>query len=202
MEMNILSRKHILAPTYIVMVLLVVWTVSGGGPDIHRHPSASLAGLTGVDVSEIGPWVLNEDRKLEEVPGLSAALLQAANERFTGKPIAIGGTNGVRTKNPKLKLFLDYGTKSKLTLRGGRHLKSIKLALEDEARLERNPPVFMHITSWSCDRVQSAGETKKEQILGTFSLLLDEFISEYGREQARIYRHDEHRAGSSRTGTL
>ncbi len=75
------------------------------------------------------------------------------------------------SNNPKLKLFLDYGDKPNLALRGGRHLKSIKLVLQDQVLLKRNPPVFMNITSWSCDRDQSAGETRRQQILDTFSLL-------------------------------
>lgn len=190
--MNTPSPKHILASTYIVigMVLLIVWAVSGQGQAVHRHPSVSLAGLSGVDVSEIGPWVVNESHKLEEVPGLSTELQKAANQALIGA-IKTGNTDGDKSKNPKLKLFLDYGNKPNLALRGGRHLKSIRLVLEDEVRLERNPPVFMHITSWYCDRDQAAGETRKQQILDTFALLLDEFKSEYGREQAKIDKLDE-----------
>ncbi|HIA54706.1 MAG TPA: hypothetical protein EYN91_21920 [Candidatus Melainabacteria bacterium] len=180
--MHILNSKHTLVLTYIGIVIFVFWTASGQGQQIHRHPSVSLAGLTGVDLSEIGPWVLNENFKIEEVHGLSDALHQAANERLMG--IVKTGSNGVSSdKNPKLKLFLDYGNKPNLALRGGRHLKSIKLVLEDEVRLERDPPKFMRIVSWSCDRDQSAGETRKKQILDTFTLLLDEFKSDYGRER-------------------
>ncbi len=82
--MQILTAKHILAPTVIGIVILIIWATSGHGRDVHPHPSVALAGLTGVDVSEIGPWVLNEDRKLEEVKGLTAELQLAAREHLTG----------------------------------------------------------------------------------------------------------------------
>jgi len=198
-EMQILSAKHILVLTYIGMVALIFWSASERGQDVHRHPSISLAGLPGVDLSEIGPWVMNEDLKIDEVKGLSEALQQSAHQRLMGT-IKIGSTNVDKSKNPKLKLFLDYGNKPNLTLRGGRHLKSIKLILEDEVRLERDPPKFMRIVSWSCDRDQSAGETRKQQILETFSLLLDEFKCEYGREQAKINPLDEHKESGKLAG--
>lgn len=197
--MHFVSSKHLLVLSCIGLVMLIYWVTSGQGQDVHRHSSVSLAGLNGVDLSEIGPWVMNEDCKIEEVHGLSDALQQKANESLMGA-MKTGITSDDKEKNPKLKLYLDYGNKSNLALRGGRHLKSIKLVLEDEVCLQRNPPKFMRIESWSCDRDQSAGETRKQQILDTFSLLLDEFKSEYGREQATIDPHDDHKESKKMAG--
>lgn len=159
--------------------------------ELHQQTS-SLAGLKAVDLSDVGPWVLNGGRLLEEMPGLSDEVRQVANERLTGRKLMIEAMSSEKIRNPRLKLILDFGQKQGLALRG-HHLKSMKLILEDEVRLERNPPVFVHITSWSSDCIQATGITRNSQIVEAFSQLLDQFINEYREEQARSPgKPDEH----------
>ncbi len=181
-----------LAPLGISTLLLSMSLLCGCSQEEQKPSSSSLVGLTAVDVSEIGPWVIDEDRQLEGIPGLSAELRQTAIDRLTARHLTIANQNGDKIKNPKLKLYLDFGDKHSLAPRG-RHMQSMKLVLEDEVFLERNPPLKMHITSWSADRAQQPGVTKANQIKGTFSLLLDQFINNYRQEQARTTpRPDEH----------
>ncbi len=170
-------RDFIFLPLLVLLVMALANKDTTRILQSHKSQSSALLGLTKVDLNEIGPWVTVQSSQPEQpFPELRDQLSHIARQRLTEAGIETTSTNeaGSTVSSPRLKLAIGYAEGR--PLRGPGRLQYIRLYLEDQVQLQRNPPTTMQIVSWSAERLP--GSLTKEQIKDDFSLLLDEFTTD------------------------
>lgn len=141
--------------------------------------SGSLQGLHSLNIQDIGPWVVNPSGVLtkpdSEVLALNNELCALTQNRLSGEAVTFDASKSA----PKLKLLLNYGNdQSKLALRGTRQLNSLKLVLEDDVDLHRQPAKVVPIVTWSASIDTTDGSGTEKEIRAQYMQLLDIFLND------------------------
>lgn len=139
----------------------------------------SLKGLKALNIQDLGPWVVEPTGNLVKAdPSVIAQndkLFALAQNRLKKEAVAIKNWGDT----PKLKLLLNYGNDpDKLALRGTRQLQSLKLVLEDDVDLNRQPPQVVPLVTWSASINTKEGTGSPEEIKAQFEQLLDKFVND------------------------
>ncbi len=141
--------------------------------------SGSLQGLHSLNIQDIGPWVVAPSGVLtkpdSEVLALNNELCALTQNRLSSEAVTFTASGGA----PKLKLLLNYGNdQSKLALRGTRQLNSLKLVLEDDVDLHRQPAKVVPLVTWSASIDTTDGSGTEKEIRAQYEQLLDMFLKD------------------------
>ncbi len=176
-------KRLFIALVTVILLGLVVLCFGDVQEGPRKTSAQALAGLRAVDLSEIGPWQVGSDGHYERAGSeLDVNALSSASKTIMAAGVS---TRSGDISVPKLRLVVDYGSRSSNPVRGRRQLRTAKLILEDEVKLDRTPPLISHLASWSSERTGSFGsgaDETEEQL----ALLLNDFIGDI--EQSRTHR--------------
>ncbi|MDX2105968.1 MAG: hypothetical protein SFY67_06150 [Candidatus Melainabacteria bacterium] len=141
--------------------------------------SGGLKGLHSLNIQSIGPWVVAPSGVLikpdPEVLSLSNELCALTQERLKSEAVQFDAKEDA----PKLKLLLNYGNgQSKLALRGTRQLNSLKLVLEDDVNLNRQPARVVPLVTWSASIDTAGGSGSAAEIREQYSQLLNLLLND------------------------
>ena len=138
-----------------------------------------LKGLHSLNIQSIGPWVVAPSGVLikpdPEVLSLNNELCALTQDRLKSEAVQFD-TKG---NAPKLKLLLNYGNEqSKLALRGTRQLDSLKLVLEDDVDLNRQPARVVPLVTWSASIDTAGGSGSAAEIREQYNQLLNLLLND------------------------
>lgn len=141
--------------------------------------SGGLKGLHSLDIQSIGPWVVAPSGVLTkpdpEVLSLNNELCALTQDRLKSEAVQFNATGNA----PKLKLLLNYGNEqSKLALRGTRQLDSLKLVLEDDVDLNRQPARVVPLVTWSASIDTAGGSGSAAEIREQYNQLLNLLLND------------------------
>lgn len=147
-----------------------------------------LKGLKALNIQDLGPWVVEPTGNLtkadQSIITQNNNLFALAQNRLKKESVALNG----KVNTPKLKLLLDYGNNpEKLALRGTRQLQSLKLVLEDDVDLNRQPPQVVPLVTWSASINTKEGSGSPEEIKAQFEQLLDKFVNDLHTNDGAVH---------------
>lgn len=138
-----------------------------------------LKGLHSLNIQSIGPWVVAPSGVLikpdPEVLSMNNELCALTQDRLKSEAVQLDAKGDA----PKLKLLLNYGNEqSKLALRGTRQLDSLKLVLEDDVDLNRQPARVVPLVTWSASIDTTGGSGSAAEIRQQYNQLLNKFLKD------------------------
>ncbi len=141
--------------------------------------SGGLKGLHSLNIQDIGPWVVAPSGVLikpdTEVLSLNKELCALTQDRLKSEAVQFDAKENA----PKLKLLLNYGNEqSKLALRGRRQLDSLKLVLEDDVDLDRQPARVVPLVTWSASIDTAGGSGSISEIREQYNQLLNILLND------------------------
>ncbi len=153
--------------------------------------TSTLMGLKALNIEELGPWVVQPSGALTKADNTTMAinneLCLLTRERLKDESIVVNQ----KVNSPKLKLLLNYGTEQqKLALRGTRQLESVKLILEDDVDLDRQPPRVVPLVTWSASVDTKAGSGNEFEIRTQFEQLLNQFLNDLHKSHNAVAGED------------